>query len=620
MRFVPSIVILGLDLGIVFFSTMLAVFFRDTFSGITHLSFLFSPIIPIAVLLVRVIFFLLFRIHKIVVRYTNSKDILRIVLSTFCGTVTLFLLSYLFWAFNFNEKRLIPISIIGMEFFITVSLMVIYRFAFKTYFLEKMNPRKLKRNIVIIGAGASGITTKRVLDRDVDSKYNVLAFFDDDAKKQGLQLENLPVRAASQLDDFLEESDVSFLIISIQNLPPYKKNQITEIALKHNVKVLVVPPVTNWINGELSFKQIKKIKIEDLLERDVIDINKSLVNRDIIGKTILITGAAGTIGGEIVRQLLKFNFKKLILIDNAETPLFFLQQEICKSKSFNNIEIHLVDITDKEKTAALMILYKPDVVYHAAAYKHVQLMEENVRAAIKNNVEGTVILADLAVKHKIKKFVMISTDKAVNPTGIMGASKRIAEIYVHALNFHQNNTKFVTTRFGNVLGSNGSVIPIFKEQIENRGPITITHPDVTRYFMTIHEACQLVITAGAMGEGGEIFIFDMGESVKIYDLAVKMIRLTGLTLGKDISIQFTGLRPGEKLYEELLANAENTKPTPHKKIMIADVRKYEYNEVVKDITKLITIKNEEPIEIVKLMKKIIPEYVSMNSKYEILDA
>jgi len=620
MRFVPSIVILGLDLGIVFSSTMLAVFFRDTFSGITHLSIFFSPIIPIAVLLVRVIFFLLFKIHKIVVRYTNSKDILRIVLSAFCGTVTLFLLSYLFWAFDFNEKRLIPISIIGMEFFITVSLMVIYRFAFKTYFLEKMNPKRLKRNIVIIGAGASGITTKRALDRDADSKYNVLAFFDDDSKKQGLQVENLPVRATSQLDDFLEENDVSFLIISIQNLPPHKKNQITEIALKHSVKVLIVPPVTNWINGELSFKQIKKIKIEDLLERDVIDIDKSLVNRDIIGKTILITGAAGSIGSEIVRQLLKFNFKKLILIDNAETPLFFLQQELCKSKSFNNIEIHLVDITDIEKTDALITFIKPDVIYHAAAYKHVQLMEENVRAAIKNNVEGTVVLADLAVKHKVNKFVMISTDKAVNPTGIMGASKRIAEIYVQALNFHQNTTKFVTTRFGNVLGSNGSVIPIFKEQIENGGPITITHPDVTRYFMTIHEACQLVITAGAMGEGGEIFIFDMGESVKIYDLAVKMIRLSGLTLGKDISIQFTGLRPGEKLYEELLANAENTKPTPHKKIMIAEVRKYEYHEIEKEISQLIQAKNDEPVEIVKQMKKILPEYVSMNSKFEILDA
>jgi FlaA1/EpsC-like NDP-sugar epimerase len=428
---------------------------------------------------------------------------------------------------------------------------------------------------VIVGAGASGMTTKRALDRDTASKYNVLAFFDDDPKKQGMKLENLTVRSISQLDEYLTENDISFLIISIQNLPARRKNQITEVALNHNVKVLVVPPVTHWINGELSFKQIKKIKIEDLLERDVIDIDKSLVNKEIIGKTILITGAAGSIGSEIVRQLLKFNFKKLILLDNSETPVFFLQQELCEKKAWKNIEVLLTDITDKDKMEEIMALYKPDTIYHAAAYKHVQLMEENVRAAIKNNVEGTKILADLAVQYGVHKFVMISTDKAVNPTGVMGASKRIAEIYVQSLNYAQETTKFVTTRFGNVLGSNGSVIPIFKEQIENGGPVTITHPEITRYFMTIVEACQLVVTAGAMGEGGEIFIFDMGEATKIYDLAVKMIKLSGLKLGKDISIEFTGLRPGEKLYEELLANTENTKPTPHKKIMIADVRKYD---------------------------------------------
>jgi FlaA1/EpsC-like NDP-sugar epimerase len=267
----------------------------------------------------------------------------------------------------------------------------------------------------------------------------------------------------------------------------------------------------------------------------------------------------------------------------------------------------------------IMALYKPDAIYHAAACKHVQLMEENVNAAVKNNVKGTKVMADLAMKYCVSKFVMISTDKAVNPTGVMGASKRIAEIYVQSLNYAQENTKFVTTRFGNVLGSNGSVIQIFKDQIERGGPITITNPEIMRYFMTIHEACQLVITAGAMGEGGEIFIFDMGESVKIYDLAVKMIKLSGLTLGKDITIEFTGLRPGEKLYEELLANSENTKPTPHDKIMIADVRKYDYQDIEKGIEELIAAKNEEPLQIVKLMKEIVPEYVSMNSVFESLD-
>ncbi|MCL1851012.1 MAG: polysaccharide biosynthesis protein [Bacteroidetes bacterium] len=619
MRFVPSVVVLGMDLCIVFFAAMLAILLRDSVIGIAHISTFFTPIIPITILIVRALFFLLFNIHKIVVRYTNSKDIVKIFLATLSGTAVLFFLTYLLWILNINPSRFIPISIIGMEFFITTTVMVIYRFIFKIYFLEKINPTKLKKNIVIVGAGVGGVTTKRALDRDTASKYNVLSFFDDDPKKQGMLLENLTVRAIDQLDEYLTENNISFLIISIQNLPTQRKNKITEIALNHNVKVLVVPPVTQWINGELSFKQIRKIKIEELLERDAIDINKSLVNKDIVGKTIMITGAAGSIGSEIVRQLLKFDFKKLILIDNSETPVFFLHQELCSKKLWKNVEILLADITDREKMEEFMVLYKPDVIYHAAAYKHVQLMEENVHAAVKNNVEGTKIMADLAVKYNVKKFVMISTDKAVNPTGVMGASKRIAEIYVQSLNYAQKTTKFVTTRFGNVLGSNGSVIPIFREQIEKGGPITITHPDIMRYFMTIYEACQLVITAGAMGEGGEIFIFDMGEAIKIYDLAAKMIKLSGLTLGKDISIEFTGLRPGEKLYEELLANAENTKPTPHKKIMIADVIKYDYQDIENKIEQLLISKNEESPHIVKLMKDIVPEYISMNSKFESLD-
>jgi len=619
LRFLPSIVILGIDLIIVLFATVLAIFFRDSFSGFINSSIVFSPTIPIAILSIRLLFFLFLKIHKIVVRYTNSKDVIKIFLTTFSGTVVLFLLSYLLWALNINHNRFIPISIIGMEFFITTTLMVIYRFIIKNYFLEKVNPRKLKKNIVIVGAGASGITTKRVLDRDAESKYNVLSFFDDDPKKQGMQLESLQVRAMSQLDEYLLQNEISFLIISIQNFPADKKNEITEIALKHNVKVLVVPPVTHWINGELSFKQIKKIKIEELLERDVIEIDKSLVGKDVAEKTILITGAAGSIGSEMVRQLLNCDFKKLVLLDNSETPVFFLQKELVGKKILKNIEIVLMDITDRVKIEEIMAFYKPDIVYHAAAYKHVQLMEENVRAAIKNNVEGTKILADLSVKHGVKKFVMVSTDKAVNPTGVMGTSKRIAEIYVQSLNYAQQTTKFVTTRFGNVLESNGSVIPIFREQIEHGGPITITHPEITRYFMTISEACQLVITAGAMGEGGEIFIFDMGKSVKIYDLAIKMLKLSGLTLGKDIAIEFTGLRPGEKLYEELLATAENTKPTPHKKIMIADVKRYDYHEIEKNIADLIADKDKEPLHIVKLMKKIVPEYISMNSKFETLD-
>ena len=434
-----------------------------------------------------------------------------------------------------------------------------------------------------------------------------------------MTLESLRVLPFSQLSDFIAKHNRSIIPISIQNRPAAKKNEITEIALLHDVKVLVVPPVLKWINGELSFKQIKQIKIEELLEREPIQMDQSLVSPEIYDKTIWITGAAGSIGSEIVRQLLSFRFKKLVLIDNAETPTFFLTN-FCNSQNYSgSIDILLMDITDKKRIEKVMQEETPDIIYHAAAYKHVPVMEENVGAAIKTNVEGTKNLADLAVQYKVDKFVMISTDKAVNPTSVMGASKRIAEIYVQSLNFEQPHTKFITTRFGNVLGSNGSVIPLFRKQIEKGGPLTVTHPDITRYFMTISEACQLVITAGAMGDGGEIFIFDMGESVKIYDLAVKMIKLSGLTLGKDINIEFTGLRPGEKLYEELLANKENTKQTTHEKIMIANIIRYPYDEVVNKVESLIRMQDEDPLQIVKKMKEIVPEFYSQNSTFAVLN-
>jgi len=351
------------------------------------------------------------------------------------------------------------------------------------------------------------------------------------------------------------------------------------------------------------------------LERGQIVLDTNLIEQDLCGKTILITGAAGSIGSEIVRQVMKFAYKRLILIDNAETPVFFLRNECYAANGLKDIDIEIVNIRDIAKMEEIIARERPSIIYHAAAYKHVPMMEENVGAAIKTNVEGTRRLADLAVKYGVQKFVMVSTDKAVNPTNVMGASKRIAEIYVQSLNFQQDTTRFITTRFGNVLGTNGSVIPIFRRQIAEGGPVTVTHPDITRFFMTIPEACQLVINAGAMGQGGEIFIFDMGKPIRIYDLAVKMIKLSGLTLGKDIQIAFTGLRPGEKLYEELLANKENTIETPNPKIMIAKVRTYQYDEVVKEIDELIALKNGDPFAIVRKMKEIVPEYVSKNSQF-----
>ena len=617
LNIVPTWVIMFLDLICVGFAVMLALLIRASFKELSNLPSDIYWKAPVLILPVRAILFLLFRTERMVVRYTNAQNVIRIFLSCLGGTLLIYVVNKI--TYLINGTHLIPVSIPGMEFFISTVFLIIYRLSFKLFYLEQVNPTRLKKNIIIFGAGESGITTKKALDRDVKTKYNVLAFIDEDPKKVGKEVENLPVIRYQKLDEYLQKNNISFLIISVQDLPASKKNEITEIALPYNVKVLQVPPVTRWINGSLSFKQIKKVKIEDLLERDPIVMDKRLVSKDIVNKTILITGAAGSIGSEIVQQLLNFNYGKLILVDNSETPVFFLRSYCNSFNHLKNVEILVCDITDTEKMEEVFSTYKPQLVYHAAAYKHVPIMEENPQAAIKVNVHGTRLLADLSVKHNVEKFVMISTDKAVNPTGVMGASKRIAEIYVQSLNFHQKCTKFITTRFGNVLGSKGSVIPIFKRQIENGGPITVTHPDITRYFMTIPEACQLVLTAGAVGNGGEIFIFDMGQPVKIYDLAVKMIKLSGLVLGKDIEIRFSGLREGEKLYEELLANQENTIQTDYKKIMIANVRRYEYESVSQEIAQLIALKNSDPFVIVKKMKEIVPEFISNNSKFDILN-
>ena len=616
---VASVWIFLADLLCVFCASLLSIQLRADFSIFEKADFTLTEylLIPLSILGVRALSFLIFKTHKIIVRYTNTKDVFRIFSACLAGTVFMLVMNWV--SFLLSQKFIIPHSILIMEFFISMVSIVFYRLAFKMFYLETVNPAKSKRDIVIIGAGAAGLTTKRAVDQDAQSKYNVTAFFDQDPDKIGKKIEGVEVVDYQMLANFLSAHHIHFLIIAIQNLPAEKKNEITEIALQYHVHVLVVPPVVKWINGELSFKQIKKVKIEDLLERGQIVLDNELITKDLCDKTILITGAAGSIGSEIVRQVMRYNYKRLILIDNAETPVFYLRNECYLLNGLKNIDIEIVSILDVAKMEEIMEREHPEIIYHASAYKHVPMMEENVGAAVKTNVQGTKQLSDLAVKYGVQKFVMVSTDKAVNPTNVMGASKRIAEIYVQSLNFQQNQTKFITTRFGNVLGTNGSVIPIFKSQIENGGPVTVTHPDITRFFMTIPEACQLVVNAGAMGKGGEIFIFDMGKPVRIYDLAVKMIKLSGLTLGKDIQIQFTGLRPGEKLYEELLANKENTMETPHPKIMIAKVRTYQYDEISKEIDELISLKNQESFDIVKKMKEIVPEYKSQNSVFEMLN-
>jgi FlaA1/EpsC-like NDP-sugar epimerase len=497
--------------------------------------------------------------------------------------------------------------------------MISSRLAIKAIYFENKNPEKEKTHVIIYGAGESGIITKRTLDRDAAVRYKVVGFIDDDEKKKGRSLEGVFIFSSDKLHELITENQVESVILSIQNLSPAKKNSIIDECLKYGVRVLNVPPVAKWINGELSFNQIKSINIEELLERDPIKLDNGLINEQLNDKIILITGAAGSIGSELARQCAKFNPRMLVLLDQAESPLHELELEFNeKSLSFKH-EVVIGDVRNKERLQHVFKTFKPQIVFHAAAYKHVPMMENNPSESILTNILGTKTVADLAVENNVEKFVMISTDKAVNPTNVMGASKRIAEIYTQSLG-KNSQTKFITTRFGNVLGSNGSVIPRFKKQIEQGGPITITHPDITRFFMTIPEACQLVLEAGCMGKGGEIFVFDMGKSVKIVDLARNMIKLSGLKENTDIKIIYTGLRPGEKLYEELLASSENTLPTHHKQILVGKVREYEFAEVTQFINELIALFNSQDNKrIVAKMKDIVPEFVSNNSVFETLD-
>ncbi len=613
----PRWLIFLIDISIVIFSVTLAYLLRFNFSIPDH-ELVDFPKVLAYIVVIRLISFLIARTYAGIIRYTSTQDIVRIFIVITIGSL-IFVLTNIIFYYAINQRFPIPFSIIIIEFITSILLMSAFRVIVKVSYLELTNSSKESTNIIIFGAGEAGIITKRALDRDVERNYKVLAFIDDNPKKTGKKIEGINIYSSKKLKELLEKNTIESVILAIQNFKPSRKQEIIEICLAHNTKVLNVPPVVKWINGELSFNQIKKIKIEDLLERDVINLDKQKISNDLNGKNILITGASGSIGSELVRQISGYSPKKIIMTDQAESPLFHLELECYEKFPSQNYEVIIADICNKSRIENIFKTFKPDIVYHAAAYKHVPMMESNPSEALFTNIEGTRMLADLSIKYKLDKFIMISSDKAVNPTSVMGASKRIAEIYTQSLN-QKGKTRFITTRFGNVLGSNGSVIPLFKKQIEKGGPITITHPDITRFFMTIPEACQLVLEAGAMGKGGEIFIFDMGKSVKIVDLAKKMIKLSGLELGKDIQIKFSGLRPGEKLYEELLNDQENTIPTYHPQILIAKVKEYDFETIEREIKSLINLFGEQDnFKIVRKMKDIVPEYKSKNSIYEQLD-
>ncbi len=614
----PRWSILLIDIIICAFSLTLAFFLRFNFKSIPANELANFPLVYTVVLSVRLIAFFVSKTYKGVVRYTGAKDATRIFIIVLASSAVLFVIN-VFTRQVLLGYYLIPHSVIVIDALVTIFIMISSRLAIKAIYFENKNPGMEKTQVIIYGAGESGIITKRTLDRDAAIRYKVVGFVDDDEKKKGRSLEGVFIYPTSKLAELIKDNNVESVIISIQNLSATKKNQIIEDCLQYGVKVLNVPPVAKWINGELSFNQIKSINIEELLEREPIKLDNVLINEQINHKTILITGAAGSIGSELARQCAKFNPASLILVDQAESPLHEIELEFAEKAIPTKYEIVIGDVRNKERMQNVFSTFKPHIVFHAAAYKHVPMMENNPSESILTNILGTKTVADLAVEFKVEKFVMISTDKAVNPTNVMGASKRIAEIYTQSLG-KKSDTKFITTRFGNVLGSNGSVIPRFKKQIEQGGPITITHPDITRFFMTIPEACQLVLEAGCMGKGGEIFVFDMGQSVKIVDLARKMIKLSGLKENTDIKIVYTGLRPGEKLFEELLASSENTLPTHHQQILVGKVREYEFEEVTKFINELILLFNtQDNVKIVSKMKDIVPEFVSNNSVFQTLD-
>lgn len=570
-------------------------------------------------MVIRICSFLIGRTYAGIIRYSGTEDSIRIIKVIVGGSLLMAAfnpIKYFLW----DGWYFLPFSIIILEALLSIMLLIAFRLGVKMLYIELRNPSSEREWVIIYGAGEAGVIAKRTIDRDAGSNYRVLAFIDDDKGKRGKRMEGAQIYHTDELPHLLQKQKTAHIIISIQNPRPGNRRRVIEMGLAQNVDVLNVPPVNSWINGELSFKQIRSVKIEDLLGREVIQLDDGNVENQLKGRTVLVTGAAGSIGSGLVRQIAQYQPGLLVALDQAESPIYDLENEIRSSFPSLHFEAVIGDIRQANRLGNVFETFKPEVVYHAAAYKHVPLMELNPSEAVFTNVLGTKNCVDLAVAHQVDTFVLISTDKAVNPTSVMGSSKRVAEIYAQASN-ERGSTKFITTRFGNVLGSNGSVIPLFKKQIEAGGPITVTDPEVTRYFMTIPEACQLVLEAGAMGEGSEIFVFDMGESVKIIDLARQMIHLSGLEVDKDIEIVITGLRPGEKLYEELLNDAENTLPTHHPQIKRAQVRANDFGKVsaqIDTLVKLFFAQNNDML--VKQIKHIVPEFRSMNSEFSKFDA
>ena len=613
--------VLVMDTALFVLSFILMEAFRA--GGFHGLSLRGTAVQFIIALMVTIIAFFFTGSYRGIIRHAGISDIYKIILAT--GGPML-----LYWAVNIVNNQFRPPIISNLYllsyreslvlYLLLAIFMILTRLTMQRIYNDYFRRRRNTVNVVIYGAGAAGIIAYNALHQDVNTEYHVVAFIDDDMSKVNQELNGVPVMRVRKVLDpkFIKQKEVTQLIIAIPSIRIKHKQAISTRALDLGLTVKAVPHVTTWLNGSFSSNQIQDIKIEDLLEREPIKMDNINIVREVVDKVVLVTGAAGSIGSEICRQLMLYKPKKVILLDQAESPMYDLQFELKNTykNDLDRMEFVIANVKDRPRMEEVFELYHPQLVYHAAAYKHVPFMEENPYEAVYVNVFGTRNIADLAIKYGVQKFVMISTDKAVNPTNVMGATKRMAEIYIQSRS--TDKTHFVTTRFGNVLGSNGSVIPLFKKQLAAGGPLTVTHKDIIRYFMTIPEACNLVLEAGAMGEGGDIFVFDMGKPVKIYDMARKMIQLSGL---HNIEIKEIGLRPGEKLYEELLATKENNIPTYHPKIMRAQVRRYPIEAIDAEYNQLWDIlETMDDMKIVGKMKSIVPEFLSNNSVYCKLDA
>jgi len=619
-KVLPIWTVLLIDVLIIVVSSLLAYALRYDFRSLFSESSSIDVTI-VCTVAVNLIFFRAFRTYSNVLRFSSFVDIIRIFVALTVSYALLLIASIV--VKSFTNINVAPITVLFMSYIISFAMMACSRIVVKIFFEALNFDGSRSANVFIYGAKEAGVNIAKALRVSLRNHYRLRGFIADEPELINKVMMGVKVFPNDDtLIENLDDRDVHTIIISPAKMEALKHSDMADRLLAHNIKLMTAPPLSEWNNQFLDRTQLKEIQIEDLLQRNPIEIDIHKVASHLEGKRVMITGAAGSIGSEIMRQVASFNPYKLILVDQAETPLHDIRLELQDRWRDIDAETIIADISNVTRMEEIFRRYKPQYIFHAAAYKHVPMMEDNVSESIQVNVYGTRTVADLAVKYGAEKFVMISTDKAVNPTNVMGCSKRICEIYVQSLAKKLlaeggHVTQFITTRFGNVLGSNGSVIPRFRDQIQRGGPVTVTHPEIIRYFMTIPEACRLVLEAGSMGNGGEIYIFDMGKPVRIVDLAKRMISLSGRT---DVKIEFTGLRHGEKLYEELLNVKELTKPTYHEKIMIATVREYDYDEVNERIQKLIDVSyTYDQMKIVAAMKDIVPEFVSKNSCFEVLD-